>query len=45
MIVEKGKYKGLKKEEIFEILKKEGFKRIIREATILITLMNFTQRM
>jgi quercetin dioxygenase-like cupin family protein len=28
MIVEKGKYKGLKKEEIFEILKKESFKRI-----------------
>jgi hypothetical protein len=28
MLVEKGKYKGMKKEEIFELLRKEGFKKI-----------------
>jgi quercetin dioxygenase-like cupin family protein len=28
MLVEKGKYKGMKKEEIFELLRKEGFSKI-----------------
>jgi quercetin dioxygenase-like cupin family protein len=28
MLVEKGKYKGMKKEEIFELLRKEGFNKI-----------------